>query len=112
MLPLKVIAMRGTQDGLRHHDRVFSKCRSAKCSDQTYTLNGDIGEKIRYQDCQVKENQPFNNMYGEKMCEETCTVQFNEEPKTVKVWRKKWAGTAVLPASKGRKRHLSRPLLH
>ncbi|CAK9058035.1 unnamed protein product, partial [Durusdinium trenchii] len=83
------------QDHRDHSERLFTKCRSAKCSSQSFELSGD-GGRLLFEECQVKENQPLETASGETMCQETCTVRDSkDQPRTVTVWHKSGHGLQV-----------------
>ncbi|CAK9110074.1 unnamed protein product, partial [Durusdinium trenchii] len=102
-----VYAMRENRHDLeRREGRIglglFTKCRSAKCNDQTFEFPGDLGGTLAIKDCQVKKNQPFEGSDHHRMCEETCTVSLtNNESMTVKVWRKSGHGLQECELQKG-----------
>ena len=69
------------------------KCCSSKCSNQTYRLMGDLGGRIKFEDCKVKVNKPLTlNTGGNTMCQETCQVTFSGETKQVPVYRRSGRG--------------------
>ena len=70
----------------------FFKCCSSKCSNQSHRLVGDLGGRVKFEDCKVKVNKPFKTDGGNTMCQETCQVTFSGETKPVPVLRKSGHG--------------------
>ena len=80
----------------------FRKCCSSKCDGQFYGLKGDLEAQLKFQDCQVEENKPFE--IGEvTKCRETCNVSLLGESKAVKVLRNSGKGEQQCTLEKGQK---------